>query len=257
MKAKKIFFTILFVVMVISLIALIFFKVSSSFLDENYSIEKRIGDKNTGGSITMLDYKYIIEKTIGPYLKELREKNYEKAYSYNTPEYNEYVSYEEFVEKISKFDFSTYSVESLVNLTQNMYMIKLKFSDELTQPFLIIIGEKNSTITPDNFITYSKVGESIEKRSVNYIVNGYKVTVDKCLFDITIENKSKSDVKISSASMTSTKDGIYNAENASFSVAPNQKLDFEIEFDASITFPKTFSIEKTEEDRVLTYEFKL
>ena len=79
MKAKKIFLTILFIIMLISLIALIFFKVSSSFLDENYSIEKRIGDKNTGGSITMLDYKYIIEKTIGPYLKELREKNYEKA----------------------------------------------------------------------------------------------------------------------------------------------------------------------------------
>ena len=133
----------------------------------------------------------------------------------------------------------------------------MKFSDELTQPFLIIIGEKNSTITPDDFITYSKVDESIEKRNVNYIVNGYRVTVDKCLFDITIENKSKSDVKISSASMTSTKDGVYNAENVSFSIAPNQKLDFEIEFDTSITFPKTFSIEKTEEDRVLTYEFRL
>lgn len=205
----------------------------------------------------MLDYKYIIEKTIGPYLKELREKNYEKAYSYNTPEYNEYVSYDEFVEKISKFDFSTYSVESLTNLTQNMYMIKLRFSEELMQTFLIIIGEKKSTITPDNFITYSKVDESIEKRNVNYIVNGYKVTVDKCLFEITIENKSKSDVKISSASMTSTKGGIYNAENASFSIAPNQKLDLEIEFDTSITFPKTFSIERTEEDKVLTYEFKL
>ena len=47
------------------------------------------------------------------------------------------------------------------------------------------------------------------------------------------------------------------AENGKFVIAPKYKLDLEIEFDTSVSFPKTFMIEKKEKNKIRTYEFKL
>ena len=66
-------------------------------------------------------YKVLIEKTIGPYLKALKDGEFETAYSYHAPEYNQYVSYDEFLNKVKDKNYDSYTVLNVVKIRQNMY----------------------------------------------------------------------------------------------------------------------------------------
>lgn len=254
---KKKVIILLFFISLIAAIMLILINKYDEFVDEKYGIETRIGEKSIGGDIGVYEYKVLIEKTIGPYLKALKDGEFETAYSYHTPEYNQYVSYDEFLKKVKDKNYDSYTVLNVVKITQNMYEIILNMADGNEHEFLVIVSEDKSTITPENFLLYSDVNESIEKKNVRYELKGYKVLLDKCIFYITIENKTNEEININSSKMVTTVGSTKVAENGKFVIAPKYKLDLEIEFDTSVSFPKTFMIEKKEKNKIRTYEFKL
>ncbi len=255
-KKKKIII-LLFFISLIAAIMLILINKYDEFFDEKYGIETRIGEKSIGGDIGVYEYKVLIEKTIGPYLKALKNGEFETAYSYHTPEYNQYVSYEEFLDNVKDKNYDSYTVLNVVKVTQNMYEIILNMADGNEHEFLAIVSEDKSTITPENFLLYSNVNETIEKKNVRYELKGYKVLLDKCIFYITIENKTNEEININSSKIVTTVGSTKVAENGKFVVAPKYKLDLEIEFNTSVSFPKTFTIEKKEKNKIRTYEFKL
>ncbi len=254
---KKKVIILLFFISLIAAVMLILINKYDEFVDEKYGIETRIGEKSIGGDIGVYEYKVLIEKTIGPYLKALKDGEFETAYSYHAPEYNQYVSYDEFLNKVKDKNYDSYTVLNVVKITQNMYEIILNMADGNEHEFLVIVCEDKSTITPENFLLYSDVNESIEKKNVRYELKGYKVLLDKCIFYITIENKTNEEININSAKMVTTVGSTKVAENGKFVIAPKYKLDLEIEFDTSVSFPKTFMIEKKEKNKIRTYEFKL
>lgn len=254
---KKKVIILLFFISLIAAVMLILINKYDEFVDEKYGIETRIGEKSIGGDIGVYEYKVLIEKTIGPYLKALKDGEFETAYSYHAPEYNQYVSYDEFLNKVKDKNYDSYTVLNVVKITQNMYEIILNMADRNEHEFLVIVSEDKSTITPENFLLYSDVNESIEKKNVRYELKGYKVLLDKCIFYITIENKTNEEININSSKMVTTVGSTKVAENGKFVIAPKYKLDLEIEFDTSVSFPKTFMIEKKEKNKIRTYEFKL
>lgn len=254
---KKKVIILLFFISLIAAVMLILINKYDEFVDEKYGIETRIGEKSIGGDIGVYEYKVLIEKTIGPYLKALKDGEFETAYSYHAPEYNQYVSYDEFLKKVKDKNYDSYTVLNVVKITQNMYEIILNMADGNEHEFLVIVSEDKSTITPENFLLYSDVNESIEKKNVRYELKGYKVLLDKCIFYITIENKTNEEININSSKMVTTVGSTKVAENGKFVIAPKYKLDLEIEFDTSVSFPKTFMIEKKEKNKIRTYEFKL
>lgn len=254
---KKKVIILLFFISLIAAVMLILINKYDEFVDEKYGIETRIGEKSIGGDIGVYEYKVLIEKTIGPYLKALKDGEFETAYSYHAPEYNQYVSYDEFLNKVKDKNYDSYTVLNVVKITQNMYEIILNMADGNEHEFLVIVCEDKSTITPENFLLYSDVNESIEKKNVRYELKGYKVLLDKCIFYITIENKTNEEININSSKMVTTLGSTKVAENGKFVIAPKYKLDLEIEFDTSVSFPKTFMIEKKEKNKIRTYEFKL
>lgn len=254
---KKKVIILLFFISLIAAVMLILINKYDEFVDEKYGIETRIGEKSIGGDIGVYEYKVLIEKTIGPYLKALKDGEFETAYSYHTPEYNQYVSYDEFLNKVKDKNYDSYTVLNVVKITQNMYEIILNMADGNEHEFLVIVSEDKSTITPENFLLYSDVNESIEKKNVRYELKGYKVFLDKCIFYITIENKTNEEININSSKMVTTVGSTKVAENGKFVIAPKYKLDLELEFDTSVSFPKTFMIEKKEKNKIRTYEFKL
>lgn len=254
---KKKVIILLFFISLIAAVMLILINKYDEFVDEKYGIETRIGEKSIGGDIGVYEYKVLIEKTIGPYLKALKDGEFEMAYSYHAPEYNQYVSYDEFLNKVKDKNYDSYTVLNVVKITQNMYEIILNMADGNEHKFLVIVCEDKSTITPENFLLYSDVNESIEKKNVRYELKGYKVLLDKCIFYITIENKTNEEININSSKMVTTVGSTKVAENGKFVIAPKYKLDLEIEFDTSVSFPKTFMIEKKEKNKIRTYEFKL
>lgn len=254
---KKKVIILLFFISLIAAVMLILINKYDEFVDEKYGIETRIGEKSIGGDIGVYEYKVLIEKTIGPYLKALKDGEFETAYSYHAPEYNQYVSYDEFLNKVKDKNYGSYTVLNVVKITQNMYEIILNMADGNEHEFLVIVCEDKSTITPENFLLYSDVNESIEKKNVRYELKGYKVLLDKCIFYITIENKTNEEININSSKMVTTVGSTKVAENGKFVIAPKYKLDLEIEFDTSVSFPKTFMIEKKEKNKIRTYEFKL
>ncbi len=254
---KKKVIILLFFISLIVAVMLILINKYDEFVDEKYGIETRIGEKSIGGDIGVYEYKVLIEKTIGPYLKALKDGEFETAYSYHAPEYNQYVSYDEFLNKVKDKNYDSYTVLNVVKITQNMYEIILNMPDGNEHEFLVIVCEDKSTITPENFLLYSDVNESIEKKNVRYELKGYKVLLDKCIFYITIENKTNEEININSSKMVTTVGSTKVAENGKFVIAPKYKLDLEIEFDTSVSFPKTFMIEKKEKNKIRTYEFKL
>lgn len=254
---KKKVIILLFFISLIAAVMLILINKYDEFVDEKYGIETRIGEKSIGGDIGVYEYKVLIEKTIGPYLKALKDGEFETAYSYHAPEYNQYVSYDEFLNKVKDKNYDSYTVLNVVKITQNMYEIILNMPDGNEHEFLVIVCEDKSTITPENFLLYSDVNESIEKKNVRYELKGYKVLLDKCIFYITIENKTNEEININSSKMVTTVGSTKVAENGKFVIAPKYKLDLEIEFDTSVSFPKTFMIEKKEKNKIRTYEFKL
>lgn len=254
---KKKVIILLFFISLIAAVMLILINKYDEFVDEKYGIETRIGEKSIGGDIGVYEYKVLIEKTIGPYLKALKDGEFETAYSYHAPEYNQYVSYDEFLNKVKDKNYDSYTVLNVVKIRQNMYEIILNMVDGNEHEFLVIVCEDKSTITPENFLLYSDVNESIEKKNVRYELKGYKVLLDKCIFYITIENKTNEEININSSKMVTTVGSTKVAENGKFVIAPKYKLDLEIEFDTSVSFPKTFMIEKKEKNKIRTYEFKL
>lgn len=254
---KKKVIILLFFISLIAAVMLILINKYDEFVDEKYGIETRIGEKSIGGDIGVYEYKVLIEKTIGPYLKAIKDGEFETAYSYHAPEYNQYVSYDEFLNKVKDKNYDSYTVLNVVKITQNMYEIILNMADGNEHEFLVIVCEDKSTITPENFLLYSDVNESIEKKNVRYELKGYKVLLDKCIFYITIENKTNEEININSSKMVTTIGSTKVAENGKFVIAPKYKLDLEIEFDTSVSFPKTFMIEKKEKNKIRTYEFKL
>lgn len=254
---KKKVIILLFFISLIAAVMLILINKYDEFVDEKYGIETRIGEKSIGGDIGVYEYKVLIEKTIGPYLKAIKDGEFETAYSYHAPEYNQYVSYDEFLNKVKDKNYDSYTVLNVVKITQNMYEIILNMADGNEHEFLVIVCEDKSTITPENFLLYSDVNESIEKKNVRYELKGYKVLLDKCIFYITIENKTNEEININSSKMVTTVGSTKVAENGKFVIAPKYKLDLEIEFDTSVSFPKTFMIEKKEKNKIRTYEFKL
>lgn len=245
------------ILIVLIICGLVFIFSSQKHLDNEYDISKIIGEHNTGGDISIEEYVVLVKNTIGTYLNYLTNEDFEKAYALLTPEYKEYVSYEQYLEEMQKLSLNGYRVKDMVRKTENMYEAYIEIADGNTYGYLIIFNDEKFGIAPDEFLKYSVVDEKIEKDKVEYSLIGYKVELNKCIFDICINNKNDEIIEISDAKMTTNEGGKVKADTAVFKVEPNTEVNVQIEFSTSIDFPATFEIERDAGKTIRTYIFKL
>lgn len=254
-KRKKVLFT-LFIILLI----LIAFSISlQKFADTKTDIKAKIGQNTGSSSLTINEYVLLSERTIGVYLRYLRENKLEEAYSLLSTEYREVITLESFKESIAQLDFSSYQVKSIVRKTENMYVASVEMVDG-DYEMLIIMSDDRFSIVPEPFLKYFYVEKEISKDDVKYTLIGYQVNVNSCIFDVKITNHKKKDVHISGSDIKLESGYTIYAEgtnNAEFVVPAGEEKDIAIYFQTSLDFPVEFEIDRDDDEKVRMYKFKL
>ena len=256
---KKVNNKILLVLLIIIIVLLFINYTVQKFVDEEIDIKTKIGPVIGSSSVTINEFVLLSERTIGVYLTLLRESKIEEAYSLLSYEYKEYVSLDDFKAYVSTIDLSGYSITSITRKTENMYMATLELNDEKQEMLIIMNGERFS-IVPEPFLKYVTVDKEISKDGVKYILEGYKINVNSCIFDVKIVNDKNEDIKISGSSIKLSSGYTINAEgvgNADFSVPANQERNIKIVFETSLDFPVQFEIDREDGEKIRMYNFKL
>ena len=250
----------IFVVLLIIIFVLLFINYTvKKFEQEEMDIKTKIGPVIGNSTVTINEFTLVSERTIGLYLKYLRENKIEEAYSLLSYEYKQYVPLDDFKAYISNTKFSKYSVNSITRKTENMYLATLDVDGEKQEMLIILVGER-FCIVPEPFLKYVIVNEEISKDGVKYILEGYKINVNSCIFDVKIINDKNEDIIISGSNIKLSSGYTINAEgtgNADFTVSAKQEKDVKIVFETSLDFPVQFEIDREDGEKIRMYNFKL
>ena len=246
---------LLFLVFII-LILLLMINSIKEYSSKNLDITNRIGREIGSTSLTKKEYVLLAEQTIGLYIHYVKENEFEKAYSMCTNEYHNLVSFEDFKEAVSKKDYSSCVVQSIVHRTENMYVATLIIGEEKNQ-FLIIMSETSFNIVPEPFLKYVEVNKSISKDGVKYELIGYQINVEQCYFDVKITNNKKEDISILSAGMKLSSGYEIMASNPSYIISPGEEKETTFVCNTTLDFPSSFEIIRDDEEKERLYEFKL
>lgn len=247
------------IIVLLIILAIILFLNNSfrNFVNDELSIKSRIGNEMNTSALSTSEYAKFLETTVGVYIKKLENKEYEKAYQMLSPEYKKIVSVEEYTNEMKNIDFSNHQIESVMHRTQNMYVTTVITSDGVSRPILTVIDEEKFMIVPEPFLDYVKTDTSINKDKVKYILVGYTINLDNCIFDLEIINNKKSDINISNARIKNSIGSTLSSKNINITIPANSTQKVSVELETSLDFPKLFEIDRVEENQIRTYSFEL
>ena len=245
-------------ILIVAIIVCLFLNTSlQKYTNNATGVLSIIGEPVTNNEITVSEYVALAEKTVGVFLKYMRNDEIEKAYSLLTPEYKQVVTQENFKTLTDEMDFASYRVVDIVAKTQNMYVAYVETGDNQTHQFLIILNDEKFAVVPEPFLKYVEVNNSITKDGVTYTLKGYQMNVSDNVFYVTIKNENNEKVTISSTKMYTDVGVAVYADNGSFSVEENSTVEKTLHVQADIEVPVSFEIERDAGNKIRTYNFKL
>ncbi len=228
----------------------------SDFEESKTDIKTRIGEKTTGGELSISEYIMLCEKTIGIYLSAGKSGDFNKTYSLLTPEYREVISFEDYVESVKNIEFDTAYIEKIDVLTPNLYQANVIYSGDVSQDYLILLEENGYSIILDKFLVYKDVGKEIEKKNVTYQLVSYEVYTDKCIFNCIITNNRKEEVLISKA-RTQDERGVDLEVDLDYTIAPGESKKMSISIDSNLFVPRVLELTRETDEKYLMYNFEL
>lgn len=255
-KKNKAFKKLVMMLLGLLIVVLFLNHTISDFEESKTDIQTRIGQKTTGGELSISEYIMLCEKTIGIYLSAGRSGDFNKTYSLLTPEYREVISFEDYVESVKNIEFDTAYIEKIDILTPSLYQANVIYSGDVNQEYLILLEEDSYSIILDKFLLYKDVNKEIKKKNVIYNLVSYEVYADKCIFNCIVTNNRKEDVIISSARMQDER-GVDLETELNYVVAPGESQKMSISIDSDLFIPSILELTRETDEKYLMYQFKL
>lgn len=228
--------------------------------EKSSEIRTLIGEEFSGISSLSVRENIILKNAVEVYLKNVASGDFDKAYGYLTAQYKEVVSKEQFVEKMTEIgleNFSAIKSLAITQVTTNMFMAKVILKNNVEQPILVILDNENYYIVPEPFLEYKMVNEEITKDHVTYLLNGYEVGVERCVFYFTITNNSSEEIQIVDAQMLYGISGQKQALNNEFTIPANESKTVSVEVETYLNFPTGFKIHRQDGNKLRIYTFEL
>ena len=232
------------------------------FTDEKFgvdSVKDLIGTEYAGGEALTVRENLILKAALDAYVQAIYSGDIERAYGYIYPKYKEMVSIDVFEEKMKEIGYENFVVESLEieQETDKMFCYNISIKNENKLQILIILDDENYYLVPEPFLEYNQVNEEITKKGVTYILNGYEVDLERCVFDMTLVNNNNEELKIIQAKMATSVGGSYRALNGEITLQPNETKDISFICETHLDFPSTFEITRNDNEKIRVYTFEL
>ncbi len=255
-RRNKAFKKLVFILFCVLMVVLFLNATISDFEESKTDIQTRIGQKTTGGELSISEYIMLCEKTIGIYLSAGKSGDFNKTYSLLTPEYREVITFEDYVESVKNIEFDTAYIEKIDILTPNLYQANVIYSGDLLQEYMILLEENGYSIILDKFLMYKDINKEISKKNVVYQLVSYEVYADKCIFNCVVTNNRKEDVIISSARMQDER-GVDLETELNYVVAPGESQKISISIDSELFIPSILELTRETDEKYMMYQFEL
>ena len=223
------------------------------------NVQNLIGVEYAGGEALTVRENLILQAALDAYIQAIYSGDITRAYGYVYPKYKEIVSLEVFENQMKEIGYENFVIEKLEieQETDKMFCYNISIKNENQLQILIILDKENYYIVPEPFLEYVKVDEKISKKGLTYVLNGYQVDLNRCIFDMTITNNQDEEAKIMQAKMNSATGGSYRALNAEITIPAHATKEVSIICETHLDFPASFEITRNDNEKIRVYTFQL
>ncbi|MBQ9267617.1 MAG: hypothetical protein IJ217_04995 [Clostridia bacterium] len=242
-KSKKKAVKILFFFALFMLIAII---VLNKYILEEVPISERIGTYMPM-SVSLNDATFVKAYSTSKYFELLKEGEYEKAYKMLTPEYQRYMSYENYLKTIQGYHFDM-PVKQVKQLADHTYIVTLEDTEKQEEHIYFAYANKfrneTFTISPDKFIYYDAPNIKHKSNGLEATVENYLVMQDSITVKMKFKNNTSKEMKIEDVMVEITLSGRLADAMEPITLAPKEEREITLTFDGtSYYIPKSVIVE--------------
>lgn len=229
--------------------------------ESRYDIQTVIGNE-IGGNVSLTLREHVAVRAIEEtYFNAIRSGNFSKAYGYTSPPYRNYVTEEEFISKIQEIgieNFEYFNRFDLKQIAENMIVSDITLADGTVLEQLIIIEDESTFyVVPEPFLEYRKYDREIKKKGITYTLNGCRIDLEQCTFDMTIKNETKNPLEIANAELIYLLGATKKAENSTLTVPAGETVNVGFKVRTFLEFPSDFSIQVEDGNNLRKFMFDL
>lgn len=246
-----------------SIAILIFVTITlKQFSDETLGVKDirtMIGTEYSGGESLTIMENLILRTAVDTYIKNIYSGDYTKAYNTILPRYREIVTEEVFTEAMNQIGAENFVIEAmeLEQLAERLFAFHITIKNDNKLELLLVLDSEKYYIVPEPFLEYKQVNESIKKNGVQYTLKDYQVDVERCVFNMTLENTANKEVLIDQVKMKNQSAGSYIALNQKVTLAPGETKDVSFVVETHLDFPKSLELIRLDNEKVRVYTFEL
>ena len=226
--------------------------------DFGHNIQSMIGSEYPGTySISVRD-NYILKSAINIYIQTIHSGDFEGAYSYLLPQYQEHISKEIFEQKMNEIGKENFVIQNMTmsRHTEKMFSFDVDIKNDIKLKILIILDDENYYIVPEPFLDYKTIDKKITKKGVTYHLKGYQVDLERCIFDMAITNNNDKEIEIYEVKMIDSNEVDRNAINDNLKILPKETKDISFLVETSIDFPKKLEVTRKDNEKLRVYTFE-
>ncbi|MBQ9314980.1 MAG: hypothetical protein IJ220_08360 [Clostridia bacterium] len=245
-----------FLLIIVCVLLVIYFFVNG-YASKNENMAYLVGNKIGGGELSVSEY-YSIAQCVETYQNYLAERNYETAYKMLNNNYKEYISFEEFKNKVSKKDYAKSVITDIEVITATTFHVKADVSGE-KEDYTIIINSENSNflLLPESFLDYRKSSIKTSKNNLNCELIDYLVNTNETVIHFDITNEGNEEIKISGGKLyTNLDDQVEN--DIDVTIPAKTKKEISMSFETNYAFPNKVIIYRSNgEKKNIEYNFEI
>mgnify|MGYP003297759240 CR=1 FL=1 len=173
---------------VLTLILLFLCILLNKYEEDLYNMASKVGSQVGGGELTMKEY-YTLAQCMETYIGYISEKKLDVAYNMLGTTYRDYVSYNDFVEKINNKNIENMIIKDIDIITNTTFKVIGDVSGEEYYYSIIVDNQLNRfAIYPESFLTYTQIDENVSKKKLQITLIDSKVQIDNCILKFKITN---------------------------------------------------------------------
>ena len=241
---------------ILSCILLFIIFLLKSYQKEQVNIADKIGAKIGESELSMTDYYNLVQIIENTYKEYLMNGDYKTAYSMLNQNYRNYVSFDDYQEKMKNKDISNLKVTNIKRVSKTTYHATTNSSGD---DFTIIIDkdEGKFLLLPESFLGAKKLDSKVSNNKLKCVLEDYLVKVDETLFNVKLTNSSNEDMNITGGKLfTNLDDKIEIPFN--ITVPSKETKEIVVSFSTKYAFPKKLILYRANgEKEDLEYAFDI
>ena len=200
------------------------------------NMEDKLGIRVGGGELSVRDNS-ILRAYLELYEKYIAKEEYEKAYNMTGISYREYISYEDYIEKVKSQEIKDMTLENIKAITTSVYDATFDISGEEKHYSILNDDEKMLHIYPDSFLDYAKLDNKASKKKLEIKLEYYVANIDKCILSFNIENRSNKAIEISKSKLAINEHDFAESDEK-ITLNPKESKKVTLEFETDYSLPK-------------------